>query len=140
MIPSFRGKNVETGEWVYGHLIQGFRTYIVTAENMFYAVVSIDYMASLRFVEVDPKTAGMATGLKDKAGREIFEGDVVCDSVGSGVVVWNDSTAGFSIEVKNCEYRFYAFNKGETNRGIHLEETEVIGNIHENPELTEAAR
>ena len=76
-----------------------------------------------------------STGLNDKNGKEIFEGDVVRDQEGCGVVEWVDATAAFCVKVENCDHQFYGWNKLDTSRPTQLQETEVIGNIYESPSL-----
>jgi len=62
---------------VYGKLLEGVRTYIITAEQMNYAVVSSAYMMCCEVTEVIPSTVSQYTGLTDKNGVKIFEGDEV---------------------------------------------------------------
>ena len=73
------------------------------------------------------------TGLQDSKGVDIYEGDVVkCGNGDTGPVIWNESGACFDIEgywESSADSPGYAFSEGET--------FEVIGNVHDNPELTD---
>lgn len=71
------------------------------------------------------------TGLEDKNGREIFEGDILKDDAGIGEVEWVQ---------EHCSYMVFTRNPSIYNRldsDGHLNLSEVIGNIYENPELLE---
>jgi uncharacterized phage protein (TIGR01671 family) len=72
------------------------------------------------------------TGLTDKNGVEIYEGDVLNDGAAKGVVEWEPTTATFTVR---SDGRYFALNRGEIGRPTRLEVTEIIGNIWENPEL-----
>ena len=80
-----------------------------------------------------------STGLKDKNGKEIFEGDIITN--GEAVVdVKNHPTLGFYTVVNGVE-RFFGSNTSIKDFEKDVEEfssvTEIIGNIYENPELLE---
>ncbi|HAA8551795.1 TPA: hypothetical protein RF358_001751 [Listeria monocytogenes] len=77
------------------------------------------------------------TGLKDKNGKKIFEGDIVINSNGQiGYIAFLVQEAGFVVVLKNSDYRLGHRNTNECyERATHHK---IIGNIHENPELLEA--
>ena len=134
----FRGKGTETGKWVYGDL----RTICVDDGE-----VTINYpykhetsgLHVVVSVPVIPATVGQYTGLTDKNGVEIYEGDVLGFPNGPkkyftvSIGDYLDSFTGFS------QYGVYSTaTDDETVIGLHsngAEMTVVIGNIFDNPEL-----
>lgn len=127
----FRGFRLDKSEMVYGDLIHGVgrkagRVYILPLkENLAY----IKDCDPLDGIEVIPGTEAQFTGLTDKNGVEIYEGDVVekCygSSVKTGVVAWHQERAMFILQD--------GFN--EPLYQLPLNMIEVIGNVFENPEL-----
>lgn len=113
----FRGKLINSKIWAYGNLdIKKNKTAIITPDDTPLG----------RYGEVDTETVGQYTGLKDKNGVKIFEGDIVRSyaDVFRAIVEYNTSFAGW-----------FPFCNERT--GIYADECEVIGNIHDNPELLE---
>lgn len=125
----FRGKRAENDEWVFGdlrHIFYG-ECYPHIVDN------SNGLNNSVCGLEVDPATVGQFTGLTDRNGVKIFEGDIVhvkahsCSFTGC-VIYWSE------------EARFVC----KTKHGMHYAmcnkfEFEIIGNIHDNPELLEVS-
>ena len=127
----FRGKTLD-GFWVRGDLVRTnpCEYHIVTADLDDYnnIVFSFEYF-------VDYKTVGQYTGLSDKNGKGIFEGDILkyqrgFDRYDSMIVVWNENTASLVMAYSSDMYYY------ETLMNTHMY-CEVIGNIHDNPELME---
>ena len=126
----FRGKRIDNGEWVEGNLFvpdevthRKAPTEILVGTN----VVRISY-------EVDPATVGQYTGLTDKNGKRIFEGDIV-DCIArmdraNCVVIFEEGE--FRL-VPERNYKTYV--TGGDYHALRCFEKEVIGNIHDNPEL-----
>ena len=129
----FRGKRVDNGEWYYGNYIDGTdgRSYI-----MDFASVDRD---AFTFQEVLPETVGQFTGLHDRNGKEIYEGDVVKFTMGDEerICVVEYKNGGFMVESDG----FFGLDEFDvTTIGFafdEMDETIVVGNIHDNPELLE---
>ncbi len=132
----FRGKRIDNGEWVEGHFYT--QVYLPeTIEEEWYWFIKPIGGKSWESFRVAPETVSQYTGLLDKNGKKIFEGDI-CQTKGKPLidekpfaVVWNDYYSGFYWE--NLD------NPRETDMFTETvaELTEVIGNIHDNPELLE---
>lgn len=122
----FRGKRVDNGKWVYGNLVNcSDCIYIV------YEAFADDYRWGFEnvFIPIDHATVGQFTGLIDKNGKEIWEGDVAIDKRERKVkVVWVDEYACFALETIDD------IVKGEYNFSIS-DTAQVIGNLHDNPLL-----
>jgi hypothetical protein len=114
----FRGKRIDNGEWVYGYVYKD-------------ALIGCNILQTkpcLATIMVDPSTAGQYTGLKDKNGREIYEGDILEEEPGYYFeVIWSVECAKFKLQ-----WRTKAIQYPEWNRGVNMT---VIGNRWDNPEL-----
>ena len=140
-----RGKRVDNGEWV-----EGF--YVNVPEHYKHEMSGKSYIVSVNnglFMEVVPETVGDYTGVRDKNDKRIFEGDIVRlhyfytaydyntlgayeeeDTLVATIRIW-DMGVGFDrADGKGCGYLHELIESPQ-------DEIEVIGTIHDNPELLE---
>ena len=124
-IIKFRGKSLKDGGWLIGsHFTDGAEEYIIP-QTLLDIHDYEDY-------QVDPDTVGQYTGLKDRNGQEIYEGDILryfrFDGEERRVkVIWDNDS--FSFEIVLPDGTLIAVME-ELRRTF-----EVIGNIHDNPEI-----
>lgn len=144
----FRGKRPDNGEWHEGLLLTNkIGTYIITEKNP-HECHQNGYIEIDEYCRVSPETVGQFTGLLDKEGNRIFEGDI-CSVL---FTPQNTSYHGnyprqyvCKVEIQFIGYQFMAFNistKSARNSrnwnakyigASEFSEFEVIGNIHDNP-------
>lgn len=97
-------------------------------------IFSLKKLISTTFRKSKFEFRGRFTGLHDKNGKEIYEGDILSNGYEKSIVVWVKEQAGFMLKLTNKEYE----KEKWTNPMIDLrKDDEVIGNIYENPELLE---
>lgn len=131
---TFRGKTVDRDRWVYGSLI-------TLDDDCCFIVPRIDRASTLskrnlvrlEMEAVSTGSIGQYTGVKDKNGVRVFEGDIVRTQFGRLVRIEYRTVGGFvgfdmtAIECKHeCPWASTAWRSGNI---------EVVGNIHENPEM-----
>lgn len=150
----FRGKSCENGDWCEGTLVI-HKYYRSSSEekdcrivDMIYGIDDdgFAYYHSGCDESCDPKTIGQFTGLVDKNGKKVFEGDILsieCYDGGSlfepsctwhenAEVIWSQEHFGWYAKFADEELSLWEYDDSKT--------IEVIGNIHDNPELMEVEK
>lgn len=123
----YRGKRVDNGEWVDGDLIHRQ----IWGRALAIIRISDDGFEHYEEYEVIPESVGQFTGLTDKNGNKIFEGDIV--KVTTGIEGYKSTYHSAIQEVKyNAESGIAVFLPFDNSDMV---EAEVIGNIYDNPEL-----
>ena len=122
----FRGKLLSDGRWAEGNL---------DIKKSGVCIITPDKTPLGSYGQVDPETVGQYTGLTDSHGNRIFEGDIVegeyfDDEDGYGIIQWNDG----AFEIVN-DYTCVTFHEN-----LYGQDLEVIGNVHDNPELIGGAK
>lgn len=117
----FRGKQLDGKGWAFGHLVKMWGAWHI-----------IDWNDENTAYAVDPATVGQYTGLKDKNGKDIYEWDVAyyykCDGkTRRGIVKYYED--GFNIFQVGSAFEDCSL------RGLGSLGIEIIGNIHDNPDL-----
>lgn len=113
----FRGKRIDNKKWVYGFLAD---------EDYINDIDSID----LSSIEVDIDTVGQFTGLFDKNGKEIYEGDII-KGFDITIEVWySEDRACFIAEMKEPQNDMV-----DILGGYDTQRMEIIGNIYDNPDF-----
>lgn len=116
----FRGQRIDNGEWVYGSLI----TAIVSKKNKSintFIKLQDAVETNLETFVVKPESIGQFTGLSDKNGNKIFEGDILKSDM-------------FDSQEFTCEFisgSFNGYTYGYLLKNEHFNRSEIIGNIHE---------
>ena len=131
----FRGKSINTNKWVLGY-------FNGTVNNGKVACIGNPEENGTIGWHVIPETVGQYTGLKDKNGKEIFEGDIVTDGKFKWIIEWHDQQAMWWMspvidsKVVGDEYLIMTLNNKKLGNGYYSrKDLEIIGNIYDNPEL-----
>jgi hypothetical protein len=142
----YRGKRKDNGEFVYGSLqkIQKYKDlppkYYILQPDGFKLMTSrqLHWPEEKRWKqdyiqhEVDPETVGQYTGLKDKNGKEIYEGDIVCTRYGN---CYTPILRNAIYMAYNVQYLYFNAEPSTQFNVVWKEGCEVIGNRWDNPEL-----
>lgn len=136
----FRGKRIATGKWIEGNYVKisDKHGYIIGHfGNPKYSLEEDIFNVQCVCHKVSNKTIGQYTGLKDKSGVEIFEGDIITFDGGQ-----TESRKYMLCKWSNEQlcYMLFAYKENWSYElgDCLLETLEVIGNIYDNPELLEA--
>ncbi len=134
----FRGKRVDNGEWIYGSLLSfpKGRPFIVSEETLLRCKYCDNDIVSCA-EEIIPETRGEYTGLTDKNGVKIFEGDILR-------FINTDTRGEWLCTVEFHEGAFIGRNIKDKSNYCHFDfwnmsivQWEVVDKLHDNPELLE---
>ena len=136
-----RRTSYKNGDWVYGLLTQ---LYDDRFENLPAEMKNEDGVGG---IEIDYRTIGQYTGLTDKNGKKIFEGDIVKTHYANAqksdfietVVFHNGKFCGF-YENNGCKQWTTLYDGVPhlaIDKSVYMDSVEIVGNIHDNPELLE---
>ena len=126
----FRGKRTDDYEWTEGYLFKIWnRTFLLWGMTN-----DVPNM-----VEVKPETVGQYTGLRDKNGKRIFEGDIVTPAIRTDDFYYEEVCIG-NFDVGNHYGCYGVFTKSKTEYGydnclIDGDYREVVGNVYDTPKL-----
>lgn len=132
----FRGKRVDNGEWVeglpFGSIYGGFFNGAICAIRQ-----TVEKYGDIHDVVIE--TVGQYTGLTDKNGKKIFEGDIVVEDYG-----WKGLVEFFTEDIGSCgccvpQFDGSGFKAKYKNldSGVDMRSCTIVGNIYDNPEMWE---
>ena len=136
----FRGKRIDNGEWVYG----------MPCSDLKGGVDSIQSNLGGGIFDIEPKTLSQFTGVTDQNGKKIFEGDLLngfqypfyrsesAEHNYFAEVIWFTGNCAFGLYThKHPTARVRGISAGNADfiEDFNSDDWEVIGNIHDNPEL-----
>ena len=128
----YRGKRKDTGEWVYGYLI-GKDVIVGDIVELCEEYFNCEY-----WWRVDPETVGQSTGLKDKNGKEIYEGDVIksekMEYSESGHFVGMIDVLGI-VKFEDGRFLLHLESGARPDLSFGLSFHKIIGNVWEHPHL-----
>lgn len=132
----FRGKRRRNGEWLKGYLLYDDLSDVAAIVRYVNLDGNVCDLSEVNISEVVPETVGQYTGLTDKNGRKIFEGDIckfsypVINGYCTGVVNYFLGSFVVDSDFENLEFSLEQLVIEDEEFNV-----EVIGNIHDNPEL-----
>ena len=132
----FRGKRLDNGEWMYGDLQIGDDDHIPM-------IGTVGPGRWVEYIQVAENTIGQYTGMKDKNGKEIWEGDIFKED-DSGIVrsvfrvpgglAFEDNPVSFGYDHRAPVYPYSSIAEMQNTSWLS-QCCEIIGNIHDNPDL-----
>lgn len=126
----FRGRSVHTDDWCYGSFVNNPDEPTICGFDIW-----ADGDSDWREEKVEPHTVGQYTGLCDQNGKEIYEGDVVRIDGSICIISWHDYLAQFYLALPEDRPPHYNDAKASVFEMMKHYDIEVIGNVHDNPEL-----
>ena len=140
----FRGKRIDNGEQVEGFLVICDDRYFILPKTKINCLnpewLKKGEYAFCCFIEVRPETIVQYTGLTDKNGKKIFEGDIIRDAFGLNWVIAFENNAfvvkdTFEMKTYFAIYEQWRYDRYSKKYISPSDSFEIIGNIYDNPEL-----
>ena len=132
---AFRGKSIDTNEWLYGDLVH--------SSDMKRCGILVNDKSSYDECEVNPCTVGQFTGLKDENGKEIFEGDIVCFD-DTPYCTYGNKYQGVVVEHRGawCVKHYEEWGDEYFYSPLFADDfasykTTILGNVYDNPRTIE---
>lgn len=137
----FRGKRKDNGEWIEGYFLQlhrSERAFVVPKQFVQRGILRMSGETPPKIIpiEVLPETVGQFTGLCDKNGKKIFEGDIVKGDLGLGYGDNENHIAYIEYQEDGMSFCLVEILEEDFGKCAEIsDDLEVIGNIYDNPEL-----